>query len=472
MKKTIIIVSIFMLVGCSQVLKVQDVDKFKHDIQSKISQDKSKSLINDIESNIKKIKPAKPLTLKIKNILVEDFIALVFGEVLKYPYVLDRSVEQLQKRIDIEISDKMKADSLFPVVVSLLDSFGVDAEDINGVMLFTVKKSLLSGKNGEMGGQGAKDKDVKAPPANCVFSYKPRFSTAINLKLVIEKMVQNENSKVIVSEQNNKLIIRSTEKEKRTIVKLLQIIDEKQKLIYCDVTLAEVTMTGDLSIGLQGFLNSALGFNIGINANNGFGLTGSITAGDWLKAVLQIGEKRGLVKIKANPYLLIADGSESSIEIGSEYPILKSEALSSAAAGTIQNVEYRKTGIIISLKPVVAGSSVHLTANVEMSEGEKNTVSSINSPSILNRKIKFDVILLSDQALIVGGLVHEVKTGDDYYLFPASWGVPYGKSSIVSRSEIVLIVKIKVIEDDNLKNWFEELSIKYEAQKISYRGKK
>jgi len=151
-----IIISICLLFGCSQVLKVQEVDKFKHDIQSKISQDKSKSLINDIESNIKKIKPAKPLTLKIKNVLIEDFIALIFGDVLKYPYVLDRSVEQLQKRIDIEISNSMKSGSLFPVVVSLLNSFGVDAEDIDGVMLFTVKKSLLPGKSGEMGGTGCK----------------------------------------------------------------------------------------------------------------------------------------------------------------------------------------------------------------------------------------------------------------------------------------------------------------------------
>ena len=71
------------------------------------------------------------------------------------------------------------------------------------------------------------------------------------------------------------------------IVKLLRIIDEKQKLIACDVTLAEITLSGDLSIGLQGFLKNlnVFEFNIGINQNNNFGLTGSILSGDGLKAV-------------------------------------------------------------------------------------------------------------------------------------------------------------------------------------------
>lgn len=483
MKKIIVLFIALSLSGCLQNFKIPDItiqnltvsetEKFKHDIKLKIAHDRSKAVINDIESNLKKIKPKKPLTLKIKNILIEDFIALVFGDVLKYPYVLDRSIEQLNKKIDIEISNPKKSDSLFSVVVTILENYGVDVQDIDGVILFMAKKSILPIKNDYGGSAGSTNqKDIKAPPADCVFTYKPVFTTSINLKSSIEKILQNENSKVIVSEQNNKLIIRSTEQEKRMVIKLLRIIDEKQKLIACDVTLAEITLTGDLSIGLQGFLKglNLFEFKLGINSDNGFGLTGSLFSGDSLKAILQMGEKRGMIKIKANPYLLIADGSESSIEIGSEYPILKSEqAAASSGTGVIQSVEYRKTGIIISLRPVVSGDSVHLVASVEMSEGQKNTISSINSPSILTRKIKFNVVLLSDQSLIVGGLVNEVKTNDDYFFPTSTWGLPYGKSKVSSRSEIVLIVKIKVIENEVYENWFIELSEKYEAQKISLK---
>lgn len=469
MKKLLIFISVSFLFGCSQILTVSDGDKFKHDIQSRIAQDSSKAQVNDIESNIKKVKSSKILTLKLKNILIEDFISLVFGDVLKYPYVLDRSIEQLQKKIDIEISSAGKSSALFSISVSLLEGFGVDVQDIDGVILFTIKKSVLPEKNGNSPGGKEKEKPI---PADCVFTYKPIFTTSINLKSTIEKMLQNENSRVVVSEQNNKLIIRSTEKEKRMVIKLLKIIDEKQKLIACDVTLAEITLTGDLSVGLQGFLKNLNVFelNVGLNQNNGFGVSGSIMSGDTLKTILQIGEKRGMIKIKANPYLLISDGSESSIEIGSEYPILKSEQAAITTGGSvIQTVEYRKTGIIISLKPVVAGDSVHLSAVVEMSEGQKNTISSINSPSILSRKIKFNVVLLSDQSLIVGGLVNEIKTDDDYYIGSKSFGLPYGKSKIASRSEIVLIVKIKLIENENFDNWFKELSEKYELHRISKR---
>lgn len=466
MKKVLLFFVGLSLLGCSQALRVSDSDKFSHDIRSIMAVERSKSKVDDVESNIKKIVPAKPLTLKIRNISVEDFISLVFGDVLKYPYVLDRGIEQLQKKIDIEISNAGKSGALFPVVVSLLDSMGVDVQDVDGVILFTVKKSVLPGKDG--GSQNNSKEKEKAPPADCVFIYKPIYSTAANLKLSVEKLLVNENSKVVVSEQNNRLIVRATEKEKRMIVKLLRVVDEKQKQVACDVTLAEITLTGDLSVGFQGFLKNMNLFELkfGANANNGYGITGSIFSGDVLSSIVQIGEKQGMIKIKANPYLLIADGSESSIEVGSEYPILKSEALAAVGtAGTIQTIEYRKTGVLISLKPVVAGDSVHLSASVELSEGQKNMMSTINSPSILNRKLKFNVVLLSEQALIVGGLVNETKTKDDYKI-PLLGGVPYGLSSVASRTEIILIVKIKIIENEVFGDWFSDLSKKYEAQKI------
>ena len=54
----------------------------------------------------------------------------------------------------------------------------------------------------------------------------------------------------------------------------------------------------------------------------------------------------------------------------------------------------------------------------------------------------------------------------DDYKIPLLGGVPYGLSSVASRTEIILIVKIKIIENEVFGDWFSDLSKKYEAQKI------
>jgi hypothetical protein len=138
MKKILLLFLVLSLSSCASVLTIPDSEKFKHDIESKLSSEKKKASIQNIESNIKNIKPVKPSVIKIKNVLVEDLISVIFGEVLKYPYIIDRGIENMSRRVDVDISNPGKVQNLFPVMVSLLEGFGVDVQDVEGVILFTV----------------------------------------------------------------------------------------------------------------------------------------------------------------------------------------------------------------------------------------------------------------------------------------------------------------------------------------------
>lgn len=468
MKRIYLLLIIFMI-GCLPQNQIKESEKFTHEIKKIIEQKKVEKLkVKEIENPISANKLFPSAVIKIKNVALEDFLRVVFSECLKLPYVLDRSIEKLNKKIDIEIFRSNKKNNLFSVVVALLDQYEIDVQDVDGVILITKKINTSENQNSNNENKNqtqdySKNEKKKSVPSDCVYTYKPVFARAVDLQKSMTQILQNDLSKVITSEQSNQIIIRSTEKEKRMIIKLLHELDEKQKQIYVDVTLAEVSLTGDLSIGLDGFLNTNLiGIKAGAVINNGFGLTGSLIVSDWLKLILQMGEKRGLIKIKSNPYLVIADGSSSSIEIGSEYPVLSSEQ-ATGQTSVLSTVSYRKTGIILDLRPIISGNQIHLSASVEMSEGQKNEISNINSPAILSRKIKFDVLMESDQSLIVGGLISSTQNKSDTYFLSS---VQTGISDTSNRTEIILIVHVQIMPEKNIENWFDVLAKKYDNQEI------
>jgi type II secretory pathway component GspD/PulD (secretin) len=447
-----------------------NADKFSHEIKKMVLQKKKFPGIVEIAGKDNQGKVFKSSVIHIKEVKLEDFVKVVFTEILKYPYVMDRGIEFLDKKVDVEIAKAADVKNLYAVVVSLLEKSGIEVEDVEGVLVLTVKEKENENRFDTSEDKKNEKKTERAVPSDCVYTYKPLFVRAVDLEKSLTGILANEKSKILINETNNCLIFRSTEKERRAIVKLLKVLDEQQKQVAVDVTLAEVSLVGDLSIGLEGFLHSNLiSIEAGATANNGYGLTGSIMVSDWLKAIIQMGQKNGMINIRSNPYLVIADGSSSSIEIGSEYPILSS-VKSSGDTSVINSVEYRKTGILLNIKPIVSGESVHLVSSIELSEGQKNEISSIQSPSILNRKIQSSVILESGQSLIIGGLISDSKTKDEMF-FPGILGkihLQTGKSETFSRVEIIVVLHVSVIsKEKDYDTWFERLAVKYENQNVS-----
>ncbi len=479
MKRFILMILLVVLSsGCAvgQGSKEKEIS-FNHYVKTSYKKYLKKNNIEDVQEKIKSGKSVNA-EIRIKDAALTDFIRVCFAEVFNRPYVLDRSIENMNKRVDVEIS-KSNSSNMFDVIINTIEKMGVDVEDCDGVIIFTLRQTE-NNNTGNYSNSESKDntqvkynsnhgKEISGVPSDCVYTYRPVYSRAVDLSRTLKEFVNLEKSKIIVNENTNLVIFKTNYSERRSIIKLLRKLDQRQKQIAVDVVVAEVSLIDDLSVGLEGFLQtSLLSIEGGKTINNGFGLTGSIFISDWLKAVVQMGEKNGLIRINSNPYMLIADGTKSSIEIGSEHPILTSQKSSSDTA-VLSTVEYRKTGIILSLEPVVSGEDVHLSSMIELSEGQKNETSAINSPSILSRKIKSDVILRSGQSLIVGGLITETQNKSETFfpLIIKDRAFYTGKSRNNNRTELIVILNVNVLHDSDSKNYYELLKSKYQYHKIN-----
>jgi general secretion pathway protein D len=94
--------------------------------------------------------------------------------------------------------------------------------------------------------------------------------------------------------------------------------------------------------------------------------------------------------------------------VGDEIPVVSSSARSidNSDAPIVNNVEYRKTGVTLEIRPTVHASGyVDVEVAQELSQATQTTTSDIDSPTIFNRSIETTVSLKDGGSVLLGGLV-------------------------------------------------------------------
>ena len=106
------------------------------------------------------------------------------------------------------------------------------------------------------------------------------------------------------------------------------------------------------------------------------------------------------------------------IEVGTDVPIITSQQAGSTTVGgttsVLQQVEYRKTGVILTVKPIIHGDDrVELELEQELSEAASNPNSSIGSPVIINRRVVTQLSVADSMTAVVGGLYSDSGSRGD-----------------------------------------------------------
>ena len=229
--------------------------------------------------------------------------------------------------------------------------------------------------------------------------------------------VIGDNVKLSVDENRNALIIYAVPEKYAMIRTLLEELDIIPTQVLIEASIVEVTLTDNLQYGLEWYLGldggstilSTLG-GLGLGAG---GLDISIVkdSGNFqAKINALITDDR--IELLSNPSIMVRNGKNASIVVGTEVPIIVSSQTSDTSTeGTsnlIQTVVYRSTGLSLGVTPIVHSKGViSLEISQELSEAQANQTSSIDSPIILNRSIETEVVALDGQTIILGGLIRE-----------------------------------------------------------------
>jgi general secretion pathway protein D len=317
------------------------------------------------------------------------------------------------------------------------------------------------------------------------FVYKPLNRKAKELNDILSKMLRNrreftsskktsydsnsshENQKIetefnmVVDEERNNIILKTTQEKYFLIHKLLKKLDTLPKQVLVEVTIAEITLTDSLEFGLEWFLkNNAnkYGYSLSALGSGSAGVVGNLfSISGSFGTIFNMLAKKKYLNILSNPKLLVLNNHSANINIGNQVPIITSQASASdlgsnsGSPSVLQNISYRNTGITLNVTPTI-NSEGYLTLNISqtVSDAQTNNTSDISSPLIFTRSLNTDVILKSGESVMLGGLITENKSKDESKI-PLLGDIPYVKnlfstnSDSVFRTELVILVKPTIL---------------------------
>lgn len=272
---------------------------------------------------------------------------------------------------------------------------------------------------------------------------------------------------IVIDNPGNRILFRGTRREYAQVLRLLNELDVPAKQVLVEITIAEVALTDETRFGVEWFFDrqltngsiqgSTIGGSVrepgglGITFARGFSQT-SVTA-----ALNAIATNQNL-NILSTPRLLARSGGQAQILIGNDVPIITSQRAadiqSSGDTDILQTVQYRQTGVILNIRPVVLNDErIDIEIFQEVSSQQPNVTSAIGSPVISNRSITTRLTLREGMTAVLGGMIQDSQT-------MGQRGVPFMKdipligrafrtdSASNRKTELLILVTPRVLGED------------------------
>lgn len=267
------------------------------------------------------------------------------------------------------------------------------------------------------------------------------------------------NIRIIADKDNNALLVLSNGEEYEKIESALKRLDVPPRQVLIDVTIAEVSLTDDMSLGVEWTFNDGRKTGLldtgdkGVGAlTPGFSYVLRNATGSDIKAALNMLATDKRVNVLSSPHIMVADNQQAKIQVGDSVPTIgQSAILGGTTTNTITtSVQYIDTGIILTVTPRINASGlVTLEVQQEVSNASTTTTSGVNSPTISKRTAKSFVTVQSGETTVLGGLIQDNKTyatsGVPFLSEIPVLGALFGSQGVnAKKTELVVLITPKI----------------------------
>jgi general secretion pathway protein D len=278
--------------------------------------------------------------------------------------------------------------------------------------------------------------------------------------------------RVTADPTNNALIVTATAQEYAPIEAALAQLDTTPLQVLVDATVAEVTLSNELDLGLQYFVNSGRFHAIfspnTLNSNPaqqssffpnlpGLNILPFSAAYGTLDShvVLQALSTLTTLRVLSSPNLLVLNNGTARLQVGDQVPIASQSSTSNLApsAPTVNSINYKDTGVILNVTPRVNASGlVMLDISEEVSQAGATSTSSLNSPTISQRRVTSSLAVKDGQTIGLAGLITDnranTKSGLPWLQELPIIGWLFGvRQDAAKRTELLVLITPHVIRD-------------------------
>lgn len=279
--------------------------------------------------------------------------------------------------------------------------------------------------------------------------------------------ISTRSGSVVVDRASNTLIFQVDPEEYAQLAGLLKMLDKPAKAALIEVTVAELRLSDDQQLGIEWLLKNVRSGGGTITGGTIGGLSLG-TDGLTIKAITGSGEPRFVLNalassnkatILSSPRIMARNGETASIQVGQEVPVITSQqsTLSSTipgGTGIIQTIQYRNTGVILSVTPIVhSGKKIDLKIEQEVSAAQETKTGVTSSPTISTRKVQTTLTLDHGATVLLGGLISSDASEGDAGI-PGLKDIPvvgrlFGAGgSNANRNELVVLITPYILENE------------------------
>ena len=254
----------------------------------------------------------------------------------------------------------------------------------------------------------------------------------------------SEGVRIAAVNENNQLLIRSTPGQWEKLLPVIERLDEKPLQVQIETRVLEVNLTGEFQFGVQYYLGGLIGTRPGSPPNTnesyhrhqgaaGFGgvaydptsdaLFYSF-AGNDLQFAIRAMESSGDAKVLSAPSTVVLNNQETTFKVGEKIPVVQTYLVPGVSAGSTTDafnagqVQYIDTGVLLDVVPRVSpGGLVYMDIQQVVSK-PSDTTDKFGNYTITNRALSTEVAVQSGQTVLLGGLIQQTDSTQDY-------GVPF-----------------------------------------------
>lgn len=294
--------------------------------------------------------------------------------------------------------------------------------------------------------------------------------------------------RVIADATSNALLILADEQDYAIIESALRQLDVEPMQVLIEASIIEVKLTDDLRYGLEWLIrghsdeytgDATLDFNGPGLAAVTPGFSYVLRKTNEVRLAINALAEDAKINVLSSPALMVLNNQTATIRVGDEVPIPTRQSVSNIDpdAPTVNEIEYRNTGVLLAVTPRLNGNGlVTMDIDQEVSNVAETTTSDIDAPTFLQRHISSSIAINSGETVVLGGLIREQQSNNDSGV-PVLHKLPgigklFGTTTrSAQRTElIVLITPRGVYEPKNMRAVTEEYQRKMMSLSPGFSG--
>lgn len=276
----------------------------------------------------------------------------------------------------------------------------------------------------------------------------------------------NGSIKIIADDVRNALVVLATPDDYKMVEATIKKLDIVPLQVLIEASIIEVRLTDDLSYGVEWFFKNSIKTEgrgtldlgkEGISAlAPGFSYT-IVDSASNVRLAINALEVESDIKVLSSPSLMVLDNQTAYINVGDSIPISTRQSISNIDpnAPTVNEIEYRETGISLTVTPRVNNSGlVTMEIRQEVTDAVETDTSTINSPTLQKREIQSVVAINSGETIVLGGLIRDSQTYNEsgipiLYKLPVIGKLFGATKDDTSRTELLILITPRVVRNRN-----------------------